>query len=164
VHNITLRPATYEDIEFVARNLRPADHEEYIAYTGRSPERTMADAVFPSGSAQCGLIAGIPAAIYGLDVTDNLAIPWMVGTPDIEGVSVGRQIVRQGRKLFAQWAEEHGTLSNYAYAKNTVHLKFIRLLGCEIGDPQPYGATQLPFRKFTYVPSTVSGYTPHRLT
>jgi hypothetical protein len=114
----------------------------------------MADALFPSGTAMCGLINGIPAAIYGLDDTTEVSLPWMVGTPDIEGVALGRYLLRKGRKLFAEWADIHGTLSNFAYAKNTLHLKFIRLLGCEIGDPQPYGATQLPFRKFTYVPST----------
>jgi hypothetical protein len=153
-NTFTLRPASYEDIVHVANNLRPLDHEEFVAYTGRSPERVMADAVFPSGTARCGCVNGEPAAIYGVDDTPEVTLPWMVGTPALEGLAFGRFLLRTGRELFAGWAEEHGTLTNYAYAKNTLHIKFIRLLGCEVGDPQPYGALRLPFRKFTYVPST----------
>lgn len=146
-----MRPATYADIDYVAHRLRPADHDEFVATTGRSPEPFMAKALSVDGSAWCGTLDDIPVAIYGLDISDHGASPWMVGTPAIEGFQVARHLVRHGRKLFREWADTHGKLHNYAYAANTVHIKFIRLLGCEVGDPQPYGALRLPFMEFTYV-------------
>jgi hypothetical protein len=154
----TVRPATYADIEFVAQRLRELDREEFVAATGRSPARIMADMIPDTADVWCGLVNEVPAAIYGLDVTPEGAVPWMVGTPDLEGVVFGRWLLRFGRKLFAEWAAKHGTLSNHAYAKNVLHIKFIRLLGCEVGDPEPHGALRLPFRKFTYVPSNARSH------
>jgi hypothetical protein len=99
----------------------------------------------------CGTANGTPAAIFGLELSSDMPAPWMVGTPAIEGIAIGKRMVSQGRALFRQWADLHGPLRNHVFAANTVHIKFIRLLGCEVSDPKPRGALLLPFMEFNYV-------------
>ena len=154
---IILLPASYADISLVAHNLRPLDHEEFVAATGRAPERVMADWLHTGVGAWCAHVDDKPAAIYGCT---SEGAPWLVGTPALEGPSVARVLVKHGRELFDGWYAEHGELVNYTYAKNRLHHRYLKFIGCELEDPQPYGALSLPFRKFRYVSSNARSRNP----
>jgi len=160
VSNIILLPATHADISYVARNLRPLDHEEFVATAGRDPTRVMAPWLHAMGNAMCAHVDDKPAAIYGCSVSPQGAAPWLVGTVALEGPAVARVLVKHGRELFDGWYADHGELVNYTFGKNRLHHRYLKFLGCELEDPQPYGALSLPFRKFRYVSSNAPSRSP----
>jgi hypothetical protein len=149
--HIEIRPAKTADLLYVGKNLRQADFEEFVMSTGRHPAKRFARELRGYDDLLCGTADGIPAAIFGCHWGNPGGAPWFLGTEDIEGPQVGRLMVREGRKLFKQWAQIFGTLSNAVYDENHLHKRYIELLGAELSDTVHYvGPFNAPFRKFTF--------------
>ncbi len=136
---------------YVEEHLRPADVEEFVMSTGRSPKGLFRTGIDNAEHAYCGLVDGIPACVYGLTIdTEGVAAPWFMGTPAIGGVAVSKAMLTIGRFLFLDWADQYGPLRNWAYAKNDLHIRYIEALGCEVEPPAPRGPLLAPFREFTF--------------
>jgi hypothetical protein len=146
---ITVRRATLADAIYIEENLRPADFEEFVMARGRSPRQLFRISATKPGT-MVGLLDDVPACVYGVFPFEDFAVPWMMGTSAIEGRAIGRILIRHGRKLFAEWAARYGTLRNYVYARNALHIRYIKALGCKLMPPEPAGAIGAPFREFTY--------------
>lgn len=118
---------------------------------GRSPAGLFRTGIDNAHRAYCGFVGGVPSCVYGLTIdTEGVAAPWFMGTPAIEGRDVARVMLRFGRRLFRDWSLQFGTLRNWAYAKNDLHIRYIEALGCEVKPPAPRGPLLAPFREFTY--------------
>jgi hypothetical protein len=147
VSKITIRKASEADVAFVEENLRPADFEEYVMGNGVHPRMRFRQSAMMSEELYVGLVDGLPACVYGVTSGGN---PWMMGTAAIEGRTAARLLVKHGRKEFSRWASKYGQLRNHVYAKNALHIRYIKALGCEVHPPQPHGALGAPFREFTF--------------
>lgn len=145
-------PPSREDVEYISDNLRDKDFEEFVMATGKHPFGLLANRAMASSETLIATIDSKPAAVFGCVPQGRAGAPWLLGTPAIEGFAAARVLIEQGRDLLACWAEEYPDgLKHRAYADNEVHLKYLRHLGCEIGDPKPYGPYGAPFREFRYV-------------
>lgn len=118
--------------------------------TGRHPRGVFRSSISQSYQSYCGLVDERPACIYGLAFDGDTPAPWFMGTSAIEGLAVGRTMVRSGRLLFRDWSLRFGTLRNWAYAKNDLHIRYLEALGCAIKPPAPHGPVGALFREFTF--------------
>lgn len=151
--HLEIRPAKTADLLYVGKNLRQADFEEFVMVTGRHPAKAFARDLRGYDDLLCGVCDGRPAAIFGCHWGRSGGAPWFLGTEDIEGPQVGRFMIREGRRLFAEWAKIFGTLSNTVYDQNHLHKRYIQLLGAELSDStETLGPFDEPFRQFTYNP------------
>lgn len=148
--NIEIRPATTGDLLYVGNNLRAADFEEYLMSTGRHPRSNFAKSLQGFDDLLCGTADGTPACIFGCHRGGQGGVPWFMGTEAIEGLAVARTMVREGRRLFKQWTTLFGPLGNYVYASNELHIKYIKAIGCTLGEPTRWGAQNLEYLPFTY--------------
>jgi len=162
VSKIEIRPATPSDIKYVGDNLCKADFEEFVMTTGRHPSKAFANLTRDTTDMQCGLLNGKPACIFGVvPMPDGTGSPWLLGTDDIAGPAVARVLLTYGREQFARWAETYGTLSNWVYDRNTLHKKYIALLGATLDDDvMEIGWQRTPLRNFTYVRTNNAGRGP----
>lgn len=146
---ITFGPATLEALKYIEANLRKADCDEFVYSTGRDPKGLFARCTPLEGSI-IGYVDGRPACVFGCEDMESHGAPWLMGTADLQGRAVARALVKYGRRQFREWARKFGTLRNYAFAFNDLHIRYIKALGCEVSAPQPYGPLSGPFREFTY--------------
>jgi hypothetical protein len=143
---ITYQPATRASVRHIAQRLRSADFEEYVMATGRNPVFHLVDAAMDCPGATVALKDGTPIAVLGC----YDASPWLLGTDGIEGLAAGKALLRDGSLAMEQWAAEQGPLSHYAYAANTLHIRYLEALGCRVDPPAPRGPFNADFRRFTY--------------
>ena len=139
------------DVAFVSDNLRKADFEEFVMATGRHPLGLLANRALACG-AHVAEMDGIPVAVFGCVPQGSTGAPWMLGTDRIAGFEAARALLEIGRDCFNKWAAEYPEgLRHRAYASNALHLRYIRALGAELDEPQPFGPSGALFREFTYV-------------
>jgi len=146
------RDVCQEDVKKVGRNLRPADALEFLLATGRSAQRSFARSTLGAHDRHIAYLGDEPVAVFGLTLGPYTAHPWFMGTSAIEGRAAAKSMLTVGREVFRKWADEFGPLTNHAYAGNSVHLKYIKLLGAYIGPEVSHGALNGTFRQFTYFP------------
>ena len=137
------------DLEYLAENLRDADKEEVLA-NNTDPLSGLQESVGLSHTVKIIDFSGQPAAIFGVANYDiGREAIWMVGTAEI--AEHPKVFLRYSRETIKQIFEETGalTLFNYTYAGNTLHHKWLRWIGAQVGPVKyPYGPDQKDFYPF----------------
>ena len=106
---ITVRKATLEDARYIAANLRSDDRRE-IEALGLDPAFAVEYSFTGSDEAYTSLCDRVPLAM-----------------------------VRLGRQMVAKFLEQYGSLENHCDARYTKTIKWLRLIGFHVSDPEPYG-------------------------
>lgn len=132
-------PATEERVMWIAKHLRRRDAYEVFCSHGEQAE----DAVVASWqeSPDCRCIDGddgIPVGICGVAPGGWI---WMLATDGLLATASHRRQFIRGARLWVDGliADGAGPLSNYALAKNTTTLRWLRSLGFTVYTPAPYG-------------------------
>lgn len=146
---IDIRLHDVEGALFVLSNLSEGDHAEVVAATGRSPVLLLPE--LPKATYVVRL-DGVPVAIYGCSRDDEGDHPWLLCTDGVKGN--GRFMVRHGRVMLQKWHDNRGPLTNVVHSKNHSHIRFIKALGCTLGETRKRGPLLEYFTEFTYVPSS----------
>ena len=126
-----LRKPSMADVELLSRNLRERDIEECLAH-GHTPlealtlgfqhSRSLYTLVSPEGEA-FGMLGVGDSPLPGLGAI------WMLGSKGLEGYPM--TLVRQSKIVLEQLFNEtpYDGFYNYVYAKNTLHVQWLKWLG-----------------------------------
>lgn len=134
-HGLTVREAVPQDAEAFGRRLREEDARECWAAAGLGPVQAVAVGIAQSETCRVAHYGAEPLAVWGV-VDDGEWSPgcragkvWMLGTPLIRSHKTLflRRSVSELEGLWRTW----GVLWNFADARNSVHLQWLRWLGFE---------------------------------
>lgn len=143
---VEARAATLADVEWFEPRLRQADRDELTAASGPDIARTLRQAI-QSSLGRAYVVEG--AALFGfapIGLLSGTAIPWMVGTPALN--RMGRTLNRLGKAYCVETLRDFPLLVNYVDVRNEASVRWLKRLGFEFGEPQPFGVEQRPFMRF----------------
>ena len=134
---VTFRKTTAEDVKIVEASLRDADRKEALA-VGVSPEAMVRICAELSDTAITGVINGEVAMVLGVRerVYDGSAEIWALSTAVC--FSAPLAMVKVGRKVVQSFLKEYNMLENHCHAEYKSSLRWLKLMGFNIGEPEPY--------------------------
>ena len=143
--NITYRPVTTEDALFVAKHMRVHDVAEVEAM-GLTPEQATVMSVRFSDEAYTGLVNGEVAMVFGYvdNLTKDEGEIWALGTDKL--FTVPRDMLKEGRKIVADFLEKVPALGNWIGADNIYSINWLKHMGFSISEPTPRGRNGEMFR------------------
>ena len=148
-----VRDSTIEDCVYLAQNMRQEDIQEVFYAASHGPLESLSASL--EMSQQCHTIEwnGRVVAMFGCAaVHAGLGIPWMLATDDLKRIQ--KSFLREAKDYFQAMQDAHGYLTNYVWAENYVHIKWLRWMGVTFDPPEPYGTHGELFMRFhrgTYV-------------
>lgn len=143
----TLADVNLQRVRFVARNMRTEDYLECQRSTGRAPSEVLVEAIDLSEYSGVILLDDEPANVYGVvKHPDGVGIPWSMSTYVADRSP--REFVRLSLEGIGLIKERYDRLFNFVDASYTRAIKWLKLMGFTVGEPQPYGVLQMPFRPF----------------
>ncbi|WP_272962327.1 phage protein Gp13 family protein [Alcanivorax jadensis] len=148
--NVEVSPAVPADIDELVPHVRQADIDEFLACSGQSPREVIEDGLKHSRVAWTGRIDGEVVCIFGVvgySLLSNRGAPWLVGSDRMEGGS--KAFLRRCRKYAIKMLREYPELANYVDARNATAIRWLKWLGFEFDEPEPYGVAGLPFHRFS---------------
>lgn len=143
-------PVTPEGLNHIADNMRDADAAEVWASNRFTPRGALRVSVKASDYNTMVLGDGEPIAVLGLRVHDILTgtgVPWLLGT-EVAATKYRRYFLTQSKDIIGDMLTVCPKLFNYVHDENTVSIEWLKWLGFEMDDPQPYGCEGELFRKF----------------
>jgi hypothetical protein len=136
--------ATARDAVLIAPFLRREDADEARALTGMAPDQAVlaSYAVTP----ECYVIKKDhwPVGLFGKDGHSV----WMVGTDRL--TSDVTAFLRASKEVM-DFMAGNDVVWNYVWTGNSLHIRWLRWLGCEFHETQPLGPKGELFTRFTYV-------------
>ena len=135
---IEIRKATVDDARYIGAHLREDDRRE-IEALGLRPAGAVELSFHESDEAYTGVVGGEPAMIFGVGATmlsDEASI-WALGTDLCDKVPIA--MVRIGRRVVQSFLEDYPVLTNYCDSRYKKTIKWLKLLGFQVGEPEPYG-------------------------
>lgn len=148
---IQIRPATADDVTFLAPRLRAADRFEVLASTGLDPARSLQLAFELSDQVWTGTADGVPGAMFGVSSMDPLTgagVPWLLGSDLVEENAIA--FLRASRRIVDGMRQEYTLLENYVDARNVASIGWLQWLGFDIHEQAPFGPFGVPFHRFTW--------------
>lgn len=150
--NVKIQRATKSRAESVFRNLREADRREVDTAAGfkagEVEQRTeMLLAGWKASKVAYALtVDGRTVAVLGLLPTPLAAVVWMLCTDEVS--LAPKTILTRCRDIAAKWHRRYGTLLCVADDRNTLHQRWIKLIGFNFeGKVDQNG---YPFSRFLY--------------
>lgn len=123
-----LRPATRGDCFDLAPRLRECDRQEIAKGSGRVPLYVLQDAVAAGFAQAICTEVDLPVAIWGVvRLTSDLGSIWMLGSPEIESVSL--PFLRACLPSIEAQHESYPTLVCASWRGNDLHHRWLRWLG-----------------------------------
>jgi hypothetical protein len=148
------KPASVDDVIYIAKRLRPADHGECDALFALPPELVLPQAasagrpVWTFHSTE-----GEPVGVFGVDSVIEvpmLGTIWMVSTPEINNHK--REFLVKSRPVVDLLNEQFPVLTNLMDKRNTLHRRWLQWLGFVfIRRIEKWGARSLPFIEFARI-------------
>ncbi len=135
---VTIREATIDDARYIGAHLRDDDRRE-IEALGMNPVYATEMSFLGSDEAYTGSVDGVPTMIFGVGGTplSDEASVWALGTPLCEKVPL--IMVRFGRKAVRSFLQDYPVLTNHCDSRYKKTIKWLKLLGFQVGEPEPYG-------------------------
>ena len=148
---MTTREAHEKDIEPLSVGLRDADRQE-VAAAGYTPQKALKEGIETSD--WCHVIVtedDVPVGIFGVGahkLNAKIGVVWMLCTPYIQNEPMRflRNTHRYIETLFEVGNYEQ--LTNWTYARNTLHHKWILWCGGEFTARAPIGVDGQEFIQF----------------
>lgn len=144
-----VRPALDADVQAVAEDMRPEDAAEALAL-GLDPVAALKASVAASTHVAAIDLNGRAIGVFGVGPVKlgelDAGCIWMIGTPKIETISY--HFLRQSSKWVDAMHTVHPVLWNRVYAKNEVHIRWLKWLGFRIIGLSGQGPNNEPFYQF----------------
>lgn len=147
------RPATPDDVAYMAPRLRNADLDEIAAASGRDVTPVLQEGLAISDPCRVGVdTEGVPVVLYGCSpVSSMTGAIWMVATDGLANVS--RPFIRQSRREVEALNAQYPLLFNYVDARNELHHRWLRWCGFTfIAKHEHHGVAGIPFYEFVRIP------------
>jgi len=81
-----------------------------------------------------------------INFVQGIGSPWMLATPEFDRHP--RAVIRHCRRYIPPMLAVFPHLVNHVDARNVRSVAWLRWLGFEMHDPEPYGPYGVPFHKF----------------
>ena len=136
-------------VEELAANMCQRDIDECWAASHNTPFEALTQSLAASPNAMMGFYKGRVVCMYGvaeMSILSNVGVPWLLGTDEIEKHS--KYFLRQNRHYMKEIKRKYSLLINFVDARNTVAIRWLKWLGFEVFDAQPFGPDDVPFRRF----------------
>ncbi|AUO78205.1 hypothetical protein RSEGYP2_48 [Ralstonia phage RsoP1EGY] len=142
-----VRPATREDCIILARNLRQEDAEEIAHVNGLPAEMNLLLGFRTSARLYAVVWGDETVAVFGIGgVPGVIGFPWMLASPSLS--KIRKSFLRECRGYVEGMLQEYRHLENYVWAKNEVHIQWLKWLGFEFEPAAPFGINDEPFHRF----------------
>lgn len=131
----------------LVRTMRQADQEEQRGL-GMTPPDMLAFSLRSSLWIRTALVGGDVAAIWGLGggVMDPRGIPWLLTAAPIERLPV--TFLKVSRRIVAEMLDHKPHLSNFVAADYNAAVRYLKILGFRMEEPQPMGPEGKMYRLF----------------
>lgn len=149
-----VRPATLADVQWLAPRLRGDDVREIRAASGQTPLEALTGAYHASSTCYAIEFHGELAALFGAAPTPDptLGSVWLLGSDAVERNAI--RFLRESRQWIDRLHESYPILFNYVDARNTLHLKWLKWIGCVFLDRiDGHGHEGRPFYEFVHIRS-----------
>lgn len=145
-----IRQCTLFDVEELALTMRREDVEEIHHASRSTPREALLRGYHASEVLRTIERGGKVVAIFGVvGVLGRAGSPWMLGTDDLPRC---RSLLRECRARLEQYTIKYHHLTNSVWAKNTVHIEWIKWLGFQFdGSDLRNGETFLHFHRSAHV-------------
>lgn len=137
-------------IDYVAENMRESDKQQSWIQGLLHPKQALKYCVRTSKKPMCGVIDGFPAIIFGVasySMIGSIGSPWMLSTSAIHALPIS--FLKECKKYIKESISSYDKLENYVDVENKTSISWLKWLGFDILDAEPYGNFKLPFHKFT---------------
>jgi hypothetical protein len=146
-------PTQIPHLRELAVTMREADRKE-IERLGVTVKKVLWRQYRNSIFTRTALVDAKVAAIWGLAIAmqpnvsplSDLGIPWLHTSAAIEAIP--RSFLMRGRQEVATMRRLRPRLASYVDASYAQAVRFIKLLGFMVDEPQPIGVDGAPFRRF----------------
>ena len=142
-------PATMAHAEELAANMRKADVAEIWAAGRHKPLEALKLSLVVSRDPKAGLVDGRVVCMFGIAAPTLMSftgVPWLLGSEEL--ARHWRYFLRANIPVVARMREEYDVLANYVDARNKTAIRWLKWLGFDIKEAQPYGPDGLPFHRF----------------
>lgn len=140
------RPATADDIAFLAPRLREADVQEIgVMNPGKTPLQILERAESISDLCRVLECDGKPVCIFGTAFHPTGGVIWMVGTDEVKRFA--HDVLRHGRLFIREMRGLYPRLFNLVDARHVESIKFLHWLGFQFQGEYMIG--DVPFIPFT---------------
>lgn len=147
---LTVRPALRREVADVASRLRPEDRREVETASGQAPEALLLSMFYTTDHIYTirGSADEAPFALFGLTPSEGgVAAVWLLATPEV--TRYARALAREAKPWLEGWATAY-RLVNMVDARNTLHVRWCRLMGFTSGEPVMHNGH--PFIPIEYSP------------
>ena len=147
---IEIREIEEGDIAVLVRNMRKHDVQEVNAATRMGVRNAVETSVNLSTYAKTGLVNDELVCMWGvcpISLISSSGSPWMLGTDLIEKKQ--RIFLRRSKPWLEDIKKDYKTLENHVDERNTLSVRWLKWLGFEMNEAEPYGVNGELFHKFT---------------
>jgi hypothetical protein len=143
----TILAAKPEHCDLLAVNLRAADRKEVQA-AGLSSYRAVRRAFRSGILSRTAFVDGDIAAMWGLggNLLSEIGHPWLLTTPAVERVPFS--FAREAKRAVGEMLLYRSVLFDYVDANYEQAIRFLKILGFTLGEPEPFGRRGQLFRRF----------------
>jgi hypothetical protein len=141
--------ATMEHALDLGGRLREADAAEVKAACGLGGVQALVQAMHVSAQTDAWLDDGKVVAMSGISSTPeakNIGVIWMLASPELDRMP--RCMLRGKRQYVHELLNGREMLMNFVDNRNIKAQRWLIWLGFTMGEPEPFGIEQLPFRPF----------------
>lgn len=147
---VEIKPTTEEDVVYLIENMRQADRDEIeVSYGDSRVEDIVRYSVKESREPMSGFGDGELVCIFGVvdvSLVERIGVPWMLTTDAIDKYQ--RLFLLNNRRYVRKWREQYKYLYNHVDVRNETAIKWLKWLGFDIHDAEPFGPYGAPFYKF----------------
>ena len=146
---LDISPATIEQAIDLGPRLRQADVQEVKAACGMDAADALFEAVKNAKRSDAWCKDGKVIAISGVTdsgVDNATGVVWMLTSDEMEQSPKNFMIDTRG--YVQDLLKTYAILFNFVDNRNIKAQRWLKWLGFQLGDPQPFGVDQLPFRPF----------------
>lgn len=141
------RPATRDDCLILAENLREEDRQELDHVNGLSPRTNLLLGFRSSDKMYAVVWDDEIVAVMGVGgIKGTVGYPWMVASDSLS--KIRKSFLRECRGYLEEMLQDYRHLENHVWAKNDVHVQWLKWLGFEFDPAEPFGINDEPFHKF----------------
>ena len=147
---VEIREVEEGDVAVLVRNMREHDIQEVNAATHMGLRNAVQTSVIMSTYSKTGLVNDELVCMWGvcpISLLSGSGSPWMLGTDLI--TEKQRIFLRRSKPWLADIRKDYRYLENFVDARNTMSIKWLKWLGFEMDEAEPYGIHGEPFHKFT---------------
>jgi hypothetical protein len=147
---VEIRDVEEGDIAVLVRNMRDHDKQEVNAATHMGLRNAVQTSVIMSTYSKTGLVNDELVCMWGvcpISLLSGSGSPWMLGTDLI--TEKQRIFLRRSKPWLDDIRKDYRYLENFVDARNVMSIKWLKWLGFEMDEAEPYGIHGEPFHKFT---------------